>query len=175
MSASVRSETGFVAGLHRRSHRNQLVPQPEHLSLASPDLGDSLVPWSVVVQGRPASIQSKPKTKQVWQIAVKAAAKAAWGSSGPVTADVAVRMIYFTTAPTQGDVDNRIKWTLDALNKVVYQDDKQVVQVLAAEVLQNQTLNLGFAPPILLQALAANNDFVFLMVQDPASVGRLLQ
>lgn len=56
----------------------------------------------------------------------------AWLAHGvqPLQGEVAVHLAWYRPAK-RGDLDNRIKVILDALNGVAYEDDKQIVKIIA--------------------------------------------
>jgi hypothetical protein len=51
----------------------------------------------------------------------------------PTSQPVSVEIFYFYSQPTRTDVDNLIKPVLDALNQLVYLDDRQVMNILAVK------------------------------------------
>jgi crossover junction endodeoxyribonuclease RusA len=89
-------------------------------------------PVEFIVRGTPVSHQSeRPAAKAQWKERVKEASKPAlpeghWVSGGRI----AVTLFYFPPEPMQGDVDNIVKLVLDALNRHIYLDDRQVERVV---------------------------------------------
>jgi len=90
------------------------------------------LPFEFVVEGIPASVNMPGKTYQTWIQTVSRVAQQTWGNQAPLS-DVAIRLeiIYFYFKYTQLDIDNIIKPIQDALNQLIYEDDWQVMDVLA--------------------------------------------
>lgn len=88
------------------------------------------LPWDFVALGVPKSVQASGTSKVRWKAEVALAAKAAWGADPPLDVEVLLQLTYFhESAPL--DVDNMIKPIQDALNGIVYVDDKQVARVVS--------------------------------------------
>ncbi|MDX2760419.1 RusA family crossover junction endodeoxyribonuclease [Streptomyces europaeiscabiei] len=87
------------------------------------------LPWDVVVLGVPASVQGSSSRRRRWKSDVAAAARGAWPSSEPpLTGRLQARITFFhVDAPL--DTDNMLKPIQDALIGIVYDDDKQVIDV----------------------------------------------
>ncbi len=85
------------------------------------------LPWECVVLGIPVSVNVRIKVrKQRWRDAVQAAADAEWpAGEAPLACKLKIHITYYhDRAPL--DVDNMIKPIQDALNGIVYVDDKQL-------------------------------------------------
>ncbi len=103
--------------------------------------------WECFVVGRPYSANSKnPPRKATWQAAVRAAA-APTAPGVAMTAELAFLLIVFDDGQS-GDVDNKIKHTLDALVGLVIEGDEQVQQVTAARHLVGDALDLDDASTV---------------------------
>ncbi|MEJ7706169.1 MAG: RusA family crossover junction endodeoxyribonuclease [Nocardioidaceae bacterium] len=108
------------------------------------------LPWEFVALGVPISVQASGTSKARWKAEVAAAAQAAWGTDPPLDVEVLLQLTYFhESAPL--DVDNMIKPIQDALNGIVYVDDKQVARVVSGR----SDLNGGFHVRGLSEALAS--------------------
>ena len=74
----------------------------------------------------------QPKRNSEYRARVQRAARAAMGGSAPMTgaieANVKLYRKYKPTARNFGDVDNYLKAIFDALNQIVFDDDRQIVQ-----------------------------------------------
>jgi hypothetical protein len=85
------------------------------------------LPWECVVLGIPVSVNVRNKVKkQRWRDAVQAAAHAEWpDGEAPLACKLEIHVTYYhERAPL--DVDNMMKPIQDALNGIVYVDDKQL-------------------------------------------------
>lgn len=93
------------------------------------------LPFEFIVDGPPVSQQAKKASRRRdWRTRVSQAASAPWNSRPAVVEDVAVAINYFCSDPWVDrrdslDVDNVPKPILDALKGIVYDDDKQVIDV----------------------------------------------
>jgi crossover junction endodeoxyribonuclease RusA len=85
------------------------------------------LPWECVILGIPVSVNTRNRlTKQRWRDAVQAAARAEWPDDEvPLACELTIHITYYhERAPL--DVDNMMKPIQDALNGIVYVDDKQL-------------------------------------------------
>ena len=89
-------------------------------------------PLEFVVEGTPVSAQAKrPETRNEWKDRVRAASRSTlpdghWAFAGRI----AITLFYFPAGPMEGDVDNIVKFVLDALCKHIYMDDAQVERIV---------------------------------------------
>lgn len=80
-----------------------------------------------------------------------------------------LHVYFFFDGKTDLDVDNIIKPISDALNQVAYVDDANVVDVHASKRDLNSPGQLVNPPPSVVAALAAGDDFVFVVVAPATS------
>ena len=114
-----------------------------------------------VVRGTPISQRSK-HTKKLWQQQVQ---KAVPDLPKLLTGSLRVRIDFFFAAAPDADTDNIIKPIQDALKKVVYEDDKIVVDVCARSINLQDLPMMVAVPSVLLAALSEpSSDFVFIQV-----------
>ena len=114
-----------------------------------------------VVRGTPISQRSK-HTKKLWQQQVQ---KAVPDLPKLLTGPLRVRIDFFFAAAPDADTDNIIKPIQDALKKVVYEDDKIVVDVCARSINLQDLPMMVAVPSVLLAALSEpSSDFVFIQV-----------
>ena len=127
-------------------------------------------PFEFVVEGTPASLQSKSSRKRAWKAKVAHEATAKWPGSVPPTNNlVAVRITYFydTVSP---DVDNIIKPIQDALVGIVYNDDSQVTDTTSRKRNINGSFRIkGLSPEVVL-LLAGGRDFLQIVISEPPAM-----
>jgi hypothetical protein len=89
-------------------------------------------PLEFLVHGTPVSVQTKRKrSRREWKERVRAASMAVLPDGHFASEDrISVTLYYFPDEPMPGDVDNIVKYTLDALDKHIYLDDHQVERVV---------------------------------------------
>lgn len=111
-------------------------------------------PIEFLVYGTPVSAQSSnPNAKDEWKGRVKKASsrkipKPHFASDAPLAAT----LYYFPPEPMQGDVDNIIKYVLDALNKHIYLDDRQIQRVVVQKFEPGNVFEFSGPSETLLQA-----------------------
>lgn len=110
------------------------------------------LPFDFVVAGPPVSQQGSGRGKRNWQRQVERAARARWTGGAPETAADSVAITYFYVSDVH-DVDNIPKPMLDALTGIVYDDDRQVTDLLSRKRDLNQNLRIPNPPPLLLSYL----------------------
>ncbi|MEO5372878.1 MAG: RusA family crossover junction endodeoxyribonuclease [Alphaproteobacteria bacterium] len=93
-----------------------------------------LYPFEFFVPGTPLSLQASTKSKERWKCTIK---KAAWDRVHETDwhgfldgRPLSLTVYYFTVEEMVGDVDNIVKWIMDALIGVAYLDDKTVERVV---------------------------------------------
>jgi len=129
------------------------------------------IDFRFAVEGTPVSLKASPNSRRQWQERVVAAARkvlpADWE---PVDGELSLTIYDFPTDLPQGDVDNIIKRIQDALNNVVYLDDKQIRRVVAHRFLPEEYEDVENLPRLIEEAIVNDPPFVFLSIKsDPFS------
>jgi crossover junction endodeoxyribonuclease RusA len=119
-----------------------------------------------VVRGTPISTGASGKSKAKWRAKVSAAATAALGVDHGVVADAVRATVVYFYVDTDLDLDNILKPILDAMNGLVYVDDFQVANIVAAKRDVAGSYVLTDASPVVVEQLAAaeGGDFVFVAI-----------
>ena len=79
---------------------------------------------------------------------------------------MAVTLHYFPAGAVDGDVDNIVKLTLDALCPDVYLDDKQVDRVVAQKFEPGNVFPFGNPSAVLLNALTGQKPVLYIRLSD---------
>lgn len=88
------------------------------------------VPFEFVVDGPAVSQQTRrPERRRAWKRDVERAARDRWNTDPPTDGPVSVTITYFFNARSP-DADNIPKPILDALEDLIYSNDKQVSDLL---------------------------------------------
>lgn len=126
-----------------------------------------------IVDGTPASLQSRPKWKNRWKNKVtKEATKATSHLTGETTHHIQATIIYFYDSGAL-DLDNILKPILDAMTNVVYVDDTQVINIIANKRDLKQKVTLHIPSIQLAKKIGgASKDFVWLKLEF-ANAGQL--
>jgi Holliday junction resolvase RusA-like endonuclease len=95
-------------------------------------------------------------------------ARNAWPATElPVTSAVSFRLAYFYVFAQAADLDNIVKPAQDALERIAYMSDRQIIDVVASArpKLGQYRINVT---PLLARALVGHSDFVHIRV-DPST------
>ncbi|WP_349037934.1 RusA family crossover junction endodeoxyribonuclease [Pseudotabrizicola sp. 4114] len=83
----------------------------------------------------------------------------------PTDQELSLTIYDFPSEQPQGDVDNIIKRIQDAMNNVIYVDDKQVRRVVAHRFLPDEYSDVVTLPPLIMEAIANEPPFVYLTIR----------
>lgn len=133
-----------------------------------------VLPWDFVVIGTPLSVQASGRSKARWKAAVQAAAQAAWPlGEAPLTDKLQIQVTCFHDSAPPLDADNMLKPIQDALNGLVYKDDRQLTDTHGALRDLNDRYLLKGVTPALAAGFVAGVPFVHIRVDVPPDQGRL--
>jgi hypothetical protein len=79
----------------------------------------------------------------------------------------AIIINFYAGNETSVDVDNMSKPILDTLEKVVYDNDRQIRQAEISHLKINAAFSIVGASKILVTALQAGSQFVYVRIEDP--------
>src|SRR5262249_47720411 len=120
-----------------------------------------------VVLGPPVSNQSLGPNLTTWRATIAGAATLQWPNP-LLMANLKVIVINFYAGSKPSlDVDNMSKPILDAMQKNVYDDDRQIVQAEITHVKIGAPFSILGVRPIIVTALQAGNQFVYVRIEDP--------
>jgi crossover junction endodeoxyribonuclease RusA len=123
-----------------------------------------------VVQGTPMSAQASSDAKRFWQERVRRNANAAAAALQWSPVDGAVlRVAYFYIDAPAADLDNIVKPIQDALKGIAYEDDIQVIDLIASMRSKDGS---GVIPmsAVLARGFGGNSDFVYVTVQGSSAI-----
>lgn len=100
--------------------------------------------FAMLFTERPRSLQAKHK--QGYQARLQGQARTFMSINQLFDGEIYARITWFHGEKTQSDVDNIVKPILDALNGVVYADDRQVVKCLSERVDTTKDFALSASP-----------------------------
>lgn len=126
-----------------------------------------MLPFEFIVVGTPLSYQTKDRTKlRAWMVMVREAAQLRWPLDlAPHTAQLRIIVVYYNDAAAiRMDNDNMVKPIQDALNGLVYVDDKQITDTYVRKT----SLYGTFLPSsaILLEGLSKRVEFLYVRVEE---------
>jgi hypothetical protein len=120
-----------------------------------------------VVPGPPISGQSPGVSLNLWKAAVQAAVKARWSLSTLEGQLKAIIINFHEGAGPSVDVDNMTKPILDVMQDLVYNDDRQITQAEISHVRIDAAFRIAGTPWILVGAIQAGTQFVYVRIDDP--------
>lgn len=119
-----------------------------------------------VVLGPPVSNQSPGRNLTSWRAVIAGAARLRWGSPSLRGNLKAVIINFYEGNKPTVDVDNMSKPILDALQGIVYDDDRQVVQAEITHVRIGAAFPIVGVRPIIVTSIQSGNEFVYVRVED---------
>jgi Holliday junction resolvase RusA-like endonuclease len=126
-----------------------------------------------VIPGPPISNQqSTPQGRAnllAWRATIAGAATLNWAHP-PLTVELkAVIINFYAGNEPSVDVDNMSKPILDAMQTIVYDNDRQIVQSEITHTRIGAAYQVVGVRPIIVMALQAGNQFLYVRVEDPVS------
>src|SRR4051812_30757674 len=120
-----------------------------------------------VVLGPPISHQTRDKAAlKNWQAKVKAEAAKKW-SGAPLTGTLKFTLFNFHEGDKPPlDDDNMVKPIRDALNKFVYDDDRQIRMSETIQMCIDAPVMIRRASQILLDAFQRGDEFLYVRIED---------
>ena len=121
-----------------------------------------------VVLGPPVSNQSPGPNLTTWRGTVAGAATLNWPNP-PLTGDLKAIIINFYAGNKPSvDVDNMSKPILDEMQQIVYDDDRQIIQAEIIHLKIGAAFSIVGVSKVLVMALQAGLQFVYVRIEDPA-------
>jgi crossover junction endodeoxyribonuclease RusA len=128
-----------------------------------------MLPFEFVVDGPPLSQQTRNRARlQLWKQRVRAAAEARIpGGQAPVRLAVSIKVTYYHDGPVHRmDNDNYVKPIQDALNGLVYFDDRQVTDTSIRKTDINGAFRIRRASLVLLEAFHRGEEFIHVIIEE---------
>ncbi len=125
-----------------------------------------------VVLGPPISNQqSTPQGKAnlaTWQATVAGEAQSHWAKPLLNGELKAILINFYATSVPSVDLDNMSKPILDAMEKIVYDKDRQITQAELIHLRLGAPYAVAGVSKLLVDAIQANKQFVYVRIEDPA-------
>ncbi|MBK1793276.1 RusA family crossover junction endodeoxyribonuclease [Devosia sp. WQ 349] len=140
------------------------------------------LPIEFLVVGTPVSLQSgNSQARAAWRRLVLQAAEAALlDAENQIGAKLwafhewprlSFTMLYFPASPMEGDIDNIVKLTMDALVPRVYTDDAIVDRVLVQRFNVRDAAAFVAPSDVLLRAMAVEDPVLYIRIDEVSTVG----
>jgi crossover junction endodeoxyribonuclease RusA len=136
-----------------------------------------MLPFEFIVIGLPTSHQAANRARlRAWQATVRAAALLHWPvQQPPLTSRLRITVVYFHEgAETALDNDNLLKPIQDALNGLVYGDDRQITDTVVRKTGLDGRFNNRGLSLVLARGFNQNSPFVYIRVDEAPDHGELL-
>jgi crossover junction endodeoxyribonuclease RusA len=121
--------------------------------------------FEFVVEGPPLSHQTEDRKKlRAWKAKVRRAARRLWNGS-PLTVSLKITVVYYHEGVAVSiDNDNMIKPIQDALNKLVYADDRLITDTIIRKTPIDGPIYARGLSLVLLRAYSRGNEFLHIQV-----------
>src|ERR1700722_9622285 len=126
-------------------------------------------PMEFLVEGTPVSLQAKERRSiEKWKSRIVQASRAVLPEGHFATkVPLAITIFYFPLDPMEGDLDNIVKPILDALERHIYINDKQIHRILVQKFELTDFLDIFTAPSLTLQhALNRSTSRLYIRLSD---------
>ncbi|NOT00776.1 MAG: RusA family crossover junction endodeoxyribonuclease [Phycisphaerales bacterium] len=115
------------------------------------------------VPGTPVSFRAKRDLVHAWRQKVGDVARKLVAE--PIEEDdLVVRITHFYRCPPRCDADNMSKPICDALSRIAYFDDRQIVECTSRRIPLGRAFRLGGMPHELAVALCEGDEFVYIQI-----------
>lgn len=120
--------------------------------------------------GTPASVQGSADRKRFWQQRVRRSAEEARRDRSPTAfSEYVLRVAYFYVYAPAADLDNIIKPLQDALKGIAFEDDVQVVDLIAS-MRQKGVSDRVPMTAALAKAFGAGSDFIYVTIERATAI-----
>src|SRR5438105_439711 len=125
-------------------------------------------PFEFIVEGAAISLQAKrSQSIAQWKSQIVEASQPVLPEGHFATdAALAITLFYFPADEMQGDLDNIVKPILDALDRHIYMDDRQIQRILVQKFEPGNVFEFGSPSPTLQDALNRPKPVLYIRLSD---------
>lgn len=126
-----------------------------------------MLPFEFIVEGPPVSHQTRHAARlKAWQHTVRTAASQHWpANTPPVRVQLSFTVTYYHDGVSvRIDNDNLVKPIQDALNGLVYEDDRQITDTYVRKTDLNGSFRVRGMSPVLAEGFCRGNEFLYIRV-----------
>ena len=127
------------------------------------------IPFEIVIERTPLSQQADPRHLRAWRQEVQSVVGQVWDAEPPFVGEVMVAITYYFKGGAL-DVDNMPKPILDALNGLVYADDRQITDLVCRKRDRNRDLQFENPSSVLVETLGRSEQFLHITVANARSL-----
>ncbi|MEJ1970395.1 MAG: RusA family crossover junction endodeoxyribonuclease [Rhizomicrobium sp.] len=131
---------------------------------------EPVFPFEFIVYGTPVSHQREnPKARLEWKELVRTAARTLLSEQFQFATNkrLSATLFYFPNDKMQGDVDNIIKLTLDAMSAYIYIDDAQIERVVVQKFEPGRLFSFSNPSETLLNCITGPKPALYIRLSDP--------
>src|SRR4030095_5165364 len=124
--------------------------------------------FEFTIQGPPLSYQTKDRQQlRLWQDRVRQAAQSRWpNGERPFSSNIQITVTYFHNGDSiRLDNDNMIKPIQDALNGLVYTDDRQITDTRLRKTRIDGAFRVKGFSLVLAEAFAEGKEFIHVRIE----------
>ncbi|MEA5618420.1 RusA family crossover junction endodeoxyribonuclease [Cronbergia sp. UHCC 0137] len=133
-----------------------------------------IIPFEFLILKRPVSLQGKNKNLQEWKRLVHSEAQKVWNAGSPIKEGDLQLTIVYICASDPPDTDNIIKPIQDALNKLVYEDDRLVSDVESHRRFPSEIIDITDLPSLLQDGMLTGKECVYVKVSSSKPLEKYL-
>jgi Holliday junction resolvase RusA-like endonuclease len=126
-----------------------------------------------IVAGPPISNQQSTLQGRAnlvaWRATIAGATTLSWVNPALTSKLKAVIIKFHAGSEPSVDVDNMSKPILDSMQKIAFEDDRQIVQAEITHTRIGAAYHVVGVLPIIVTALQAGNQFVYVRIEDPVN------
>lgn len=127
-----------------------------------------MIPFEFIVTGSPVSLQTNNRVKlQEWKAQVRETVAEALPIGMEATSDPVQVIITHYCITQTSDLDNIIKPIVDSMNSLVYIDDRQVTDLTVKRRKLQELTDRTAISPLIAEALAAGQEFIYVKIDLP--------
>jgi Holliday junction resolvase RusA-like endonuclease len=124
-----------------------------------------------VVAGPPISNQQSTPTGRAnlaaWRTKIRGVAQTLWSNPAPSGELKVIILNFYVGKEPSVDLDNMSKPILDAMQSLVYDDDRQVTQGEIAHLRVGGAYTIAGVSDVVVLAIRAGAEFVYIRIEDP--------
>lgn len=127
-----------------------------------------MLPFEFIVDGPPVSHQTRQAARlQAWKQTVRTAAAQRWSSDiPPVKGSLKISVSYYHDGvAVRIDNDNMVKPIQDALNGLIYDDDRQITDTYVRKTDINGSFRVRGMSPILAEGFVKGTEFIHIRIE----------
>jgi crossover junction endodeoxyribonuclease RusA len=134
----------------------------------------SIIYFELLIRKRPVSLQGNSKGRNEWKTFVRSEAQKVWTGSSPIKdANLQLTLIYLC-GDNPPDTDNIIKPIQDALNNLVYEDDRLVSDVESHRRFLSEPIDMTNLPLLLRKGVIIGKECVYVKVSESQPLEKYL-